>query len=57
MKTRLNDRAVILALMPLGVEHRAKFRAGDRDVHVILALMPLGVEHDIRIVNPSLIFE
>ena len=37
--------AVILALMPLGVEHCAPGLQVQASPAVILALMPLGVEH------------
>ena len=37
---------VILALMPLGVEHVSGAYHGSDVDGVILALMPLGVEHD-----------
>ena len=36
---------VILALMPLGVEHPSERSGTAPPVPVILALMPLGVEH------------
>ena len=42
---------VILALMPLGVEHSSKPARPRGRRLVILALMPLGVEHDSRCVR------
>ena len=36
---------MILALMPLGVEHLENRSRHSNAVSVILALMPLGVEH------------
>ena len=36
---------MILALMPLGVEHLRPLRNRVANLAVILALMPLGVEH------------
>ena len=36
---------MILALMPLGVEHPVSSFSSALRIEVILALMPLGVEH------------